>query len=251
VSDKPRDVLREVAELAANMGPALTPAAHLELLKSITTAAMSLFGAAACSLALLHEDREELEFYVASGVGAEEVVGMRVPLGQGLAGYVVSSGQPIAIEDVTRDPRFAAAFAAGTGYVPKSILAMPLETDREMLGVIEVLDRRTRGAGLEGSGELEMLSLFANQAALAIENSRVFADLGRTLFEAAGAAADTADLTEALDQVARTAPAPSAELAELAALFNRLALVGPQERRLATRIVTEVVSFVSSGRWQR
>jgi hypothetical protein len=93
--------------------------------------------------------------------------------------------------------------------------------------------------------------LFANLAALAIENSRVFADLGRTLFTAAGAAAGTADLTEALDEVARSAPAPSGELAELAALFNRLALVGPEERRLATRIVTEVVSFVSSGRWQR
>jgi GAF domain-containing protein len=246
-----RDLLRQVAELAANLGPALTPSAHLELLRSITTAAMSLFGAAACSLALLHEDQEELEFYVASGAGADEVVGMRVPVGQGIAGFVISSGQPIAIEDVTRDPRFAAAFAAGTGYVPKSILAMPLETEREMLGVIEVLDRRTQGAGLQGAGEMEMLSLFANQAALAIENSRVFTDLGRALFEAVGVAASGAELTEALEEVARTAPPPASELAELAALFNRLALVGPDERRLATRIVTEVETFVGARRWQR
>ena len=251
MSREPRDLLRDVAELASNLGPALTPAAHLELLRSITTAAMSLFGAAACSLALLHENEEELEFYVASGAGADEVVGMRVPVGQGIAGFVISSGQPIAIEDVTRDPRFAAAFAAGTGYVPKSILAMPLETEREMLGVIEVLDRRTQGVGLQGSGEMEMLSLFANQAALAIENSRVFADLGRALFDAVAAAADGTDLAEALEEVARTAPPPSAELAELAALFNRLALVGSEERRLATRIVTEVTAFVGARRWPR
>ncbi|MDP9227338.1 MAG: GAF domain-containing protein [Actinomycetota bacterium] len=251
MNDRPRDVLHELAELAANLGPALTPARHLELLRSITSAAMSLFGAAACSLALLHEDQEELEFYVASGAGADEVVGMRVPLGQGIAGFVVSSGQPIAIEDVSRDPRFAAAFAAGTGYVPRSILAMPLETEREMLGVIEVLDRRTQGGGLEGSGEMEMLSLFADQAALAIENSRVFSDLGRALFEAAGLAADGRQLTEALEDVAATAPPPSAEMAELAALFNRLALVGPEERRLATRLVNEVVAFLGTRRWLR
>ncbi|MEA2509980.1 MAG: hypothetical protein QOG21_2062 [Actinomycetota bacterium] len=251
MKDRSSDVLREVAQLAANVGPALTPARHLELLRSITSAAMSLFGAAACSLALVRENQEELEFHVASGAGAEEVVGMRVPIGQGIAGYVVSSGQPIAIEDVTRDPRFAAAFAEGTGYVPRSILAMPLETEREMLGVIEVLDRRTRGAGLEGAGEMEMLSMFANQAALAIENSRVFTDLGRALFEAAGAAADGTELSQALDRVAQTAPGPSADLSELAALFNRLALVGPDERRLATRLVGEVVAFVGARRWSR
>jgi GAF domain-containing protein len=251
MNDDPRRVLHELAELAANLGPALTPARHLELLRSITSAAMSLFGAAACSLALLHENQEELEFYVASGAGADEVVGMRVPMGQGIAGFVVSSGQPIAIEDVTRDPRFAAAFAEGTGYVPRSILAMPLETEREMLGVIEVLDRRTQGVGLEGAGEMEMLSLFANQAALAIENSRVFSDLGRALFEAAGIAAGGHELTQALEEVAATASPPSSELAELAALFNRLALAGPEERRLATRIANEVIAFVGSRRWQR
>ncbi|MEA2507856.1 MAG: hypothetical protein QOH48_2474 [Actinomycetota bacterium] len=251
MSDRSDDVLRELGQLAANVGPAITPARHLELLRSITSAAMSLFGAAACSLALFRENQEELEFYVASGEGADEVVGMRVPIGQGIAGFVVSSGQPIAIEDVSRDPRFAAAFAAGTGYIPRSILAMPLETEREMLGVIEVLDRRTRGGGLEGSGEMEMLSLFADQAALAIENSQVFSDLGRALFAAAGLVSADTELTQALEQVAATAPPPSAELAELAALFNRLALVGPDERRLATRIVAEVVAFLGARRWQR
>jgi hypothetical protein len=113
------------------------------------------------------------------------------------------------------------------------------------------LDRRTRGAGLEGAGEMEMLSVFANQAALAIENSQVFTDLGRTLFEAAGLAADGTDLSDALDRVAQSAPGPSADLSELAALFNRLALAGPEVRGLATRIVGEVVAFVDARRWSR
>jgi hypothetical protein len=71
------------------------------------------------------------------------------------------------------------------------------------------------------------------------------------LFEAVGLAASGTELTDALEQVARTAPPPASELAELAALFNRLALVGPDERRLATRIVTEVTTFVGARRWQR
>jgi len=76
-------------------------------------------------------------------------------------------GQPIEIADVTRDPRFARDVAESTGYVPRAILAMPLETDRAMLGVIEDLDRRKDGGS--GARDMELLALFARQAALAIE----------------------------------------------------------------------------------
>ena len=240
--DRSRDLLEELARVAADLGPALAPAGHEELLRSITSAARSLFQAAACSLALLDDKQEELTFYVASGAGSEDVVGMRVPVGEGIAGWVVTSGQPIAISDVTRDPRFAKDVAETTGYVPRSILAMPLETERQMIGVIEVLDRRMDGA--EGPQDMEVLALFAQQAALAIENSRVFSDLGRALFEAAGVAADGSDLSEALERVARDAPRPSADLAELAAHFNELGRLGPDERQAATHLVGEFLSYV-------
>ncbi|MDQ3645377.1 MAG: GAF domain-containing protein, partial [Actinomycetota bacterium] len=200
MSPDERSILREVAQLASDVGPALAPAGHHELLRSITDAAKELFEAAACSLALLTEDQDELVFWVASGAGADDVVGMRIPSSQGIAGWVVTSGQPIAIEDVRRDPRFATDFAESTGYVPSSILAMPLETERSMIGVISVLDRRTTGS--QGAQDMQTLALFARQAALAIENSRIFSDLGRSLFEAVGLAADGGDLSEALREVA-------------------------------------------------
>jgi GAF domain-containing protein len=236
--------MTEAAQLAAELGPALAPIGHNELLRSITSAAKSLFGAAACSLALLDDAGEELIFHVASGAGAEDVVGLRVPLGQGIASWVVTSGQPIAIADVTKDPRFARNVAETTGYVPRSILAMPLETERQMLGVIEVLDRRADGT--EGPQDMEVLALFAQQAALAIENSRVFSDLGRALFEAAAAALEDTELSDALEDVARRAPREVADLAELAAHFNDLGRLGVDERRAATQLVGDFLDYVRS-----
>ena len=235
------EMLSELARTATDLGPALAPAGHQELLRSITAAAKDIFEAAACSLALLDDAEEKLTFFVATGAGADDVIGLTVPVGQGIAGWVVASGQPIEISDVSRDPRFARDVAESTGYVPRAILAMPLETERAMLGVIEVLDRR-RGGG-SGVRDMELLALFARQAALAIENSRVFAGLGHALFEALAEATD-GDLSAALRRAAQQASGPSPELAELAAHFNLLARMGSEERLAATRLVGEFVAYM-------
>lgn len=238
------DILRQVAQIADDLGPALAPVSHTELLRSITHAAMSLFGAAACSIALLDESKTELVFYVASGAGSENVEGMRIPADKGIAGYVVNSGQPMAIGDVRKDQRFASDVAEDTGYVPNTILAMPLQTEREMLGVISVLDRNTSRA--ESEDDMQTLDMFAQQAALAIENSMVFTHLGHALFAAVGKAAGGGELREALDQVAEGTTGPRSELAELASHFNVLADVGPEERDAATRLLGEFARYVKA-----
>jgi GAF domain-containing protein len=245
--DRPERLLEQVAALAADLGPALAPVGQLELLRSITAAARELFDAAACSLALLDEAQETLTFHVASGAGAQEVVGQRVPVDRGIAGWVVSSGQPVAVADVARDPRFAADVAETTGYVPRSVLAMPLQTEREMLGVIELLDQRADSP--VGRRDMELLGLFASQAALAIEGARVFSSLGQALFQAVGqAAAGDQDLASALDDQARRASGPAAELAELAGSFARLGQAGPAERAAATRLVREFLAYATGSR---
>ena len=243
MSKRDRDILEEVAQLADNLGPALVPAGHEELVRSITAAAKNLFQAAACSVALLTEDQSELVFYVASGAGAENVEGMRIPSSQGIAGWVVTSGQPIAIDDVRQDPRFAANTAKSTGYVPKSILAMPLQTKREMLGAISVLDRQTEDME---NRDMELLSLFARQAALAIENTRVFTHLGKALFEAVGRAAGDEDLERTLTRVAEDSGEPEDELAALASHFHVLGKAGAEERRAATELLGHFVSYVQA-----
>jgi GAF domain-containing protein len=243
VSKRSEDIVSDLARLATDVGPALTPAGHEEMLRSITGAARNLFNAAACSLALLDDAEEELVFHVASGIGADDVIGMRVPVGRGIAGWVVTSGQPIAIADVRRDPRFASDVAQSTGYVPRSILAMPLQTERRMIGVIEVLDRSSDGR--EDRRDIELLALFAEQAALAIENSRVFGEMGAVLLAAAAAAAE-GDLQDALERSAEGAPMHERDLAELAGLFNRLGRAGPEERRVVVRMANEFLAYVQN-----
>ncbi len=240
------DVLGELARLAADLGPALTPAGHTELLRSITHAVRDLFAAAACSLALADQDGEQLEFVAAAGAGAEVLVGMRIPAGRGIAGWVLASGQPIELSDVARDPRFARDVAERTGYVPRSILAMPVEGSQQTLGVLEVLDRG--GAGGLGADQGQLLALFARQAALAVEQAQVFADLGRALLQAAALAAGGASLRDALTRAAQAAPRPAEELAELAARFHTLARLGPDERRAATELLGVVVAYAERRR---
>jgi GAF domain-containing protein len=237
---RPDDLFAELGRLAHEVGPAFAPVGHEELLRSITETARELFDAAACSLALLDDSGEELVFHVASGAGAEDVAGLRIPASRGIAGWVVMSGQAIAIEDVTQDPRFAHDIATQTGYVPRSILAMPLETDRRMLGVIEVLDRRV---DVTRTRDMELLGLFARQAALAIEGARVFAELGTELLRAAAAAAGDGELGRALERAAEDTQSSRPELAELAAVFCELGRLGDTERTAAIRLVRDFLDY--------
>ena len=101
--------------------------AETELLTAIVASTRDRLQAAACSVALVEEG--ELVFRAASGAGAAEILGVRLPIGRGIAGWVVTSGQAIAVSDVHRDQRFDAETAQSTGYLPTNILAVPVEDD--------------------------------------------------------------------------------------------------------------------------
>jgi GAF domain-containing protein len=247
----PDELLRQLGELASSLGPAVRPAGADELLRSLTETARRLFGAAACSLALLTEDESELVYTVAAGQGADDVTGMRIPASRGIAGWVVQSGQPIAISDVAADPRFSREQAEQTGYIPQAILAVPVQTPARLLGVISLLDRDPRRPGAEQ--DMALLSLFADQAALALASVERFSLMGRVLLDALARAAqgdvpagDTPagdDLAGALRQAADHLPAADADLAELAATFAVLARRGAAERRLALAVLRDIADY--------
>lgn len=143
---------------------------HDRLLQSVVETARGIFAAQASSIFLLDPQREHLVFEAVSGAGEAHLVGMRVPVDQGLAGWVMASAQPIAVDDVDNDPMFARNVAESTGYVPRSILAAPLLIDGDSIGVIEVLDRTSDPRG--ELSDLEILGLFANQAAIGLQMLR-------------------------------------------------------------------------------
>ena len=189
------------------------------LLQSIADVARAIFGARASSIMLFDAASDELVFEAVSGEG-EELLGRRLPKDTGIAGWVVAARDPIVVDDVTHDPRFAADFARGTGYVPRGIMAAPLLLDERVLGVLSILDRPERESlSLE---ELDLLGLFAHQAAVALD-----------LFEAARRA------EAALDG--------DGELAIVARLAGVLDGQGAERRAAATALLAALENVLSSS----
>ena len=232
-------LLERLGRLAGDVGPVLAPAGPDDLVNAVAATAMRMFGAQACSLALLTDDDSELVFTTVVGAGSDAVRGLRLPSGQGIAGWVAMSGQPLVVSDLQRDPRWAGS-ATTTGYTPTSILAAPVATSERLLGVIEILDRSEDRP--EAAADLELLGVVADQAALALEGARAFDDFGRRLLAAAAAAAtsgDEADLSDLLSRTAARLGPPDGDLLELAALFGELGRLDVEDRRLAVRVVRQ------------
>ena len=187
------------------------------LLRSIVEVARAIFSAKASSIFLFDEETDELVFEAVAGEGAGVLVGRRFPGSTGVAGFVLVSRQPLVIEDVVADPRFSRETAESTGFVPKGLMAVPLLHEERALGVLEVLDRPSEARFT--LGEMELLGLFANQAAIALDllqrarraqaalagegELAVLARLAATLEQRRedGAATDALALLSALEQV--------------------------------------------------
>jgi GAF domain-containing protein len=162
--------LREAVRVSVTAEAISAPVSHSRLLDMIVATAADIIGANAASLFLIDREQEDLVFEVALGEKAEEVKKFRVPLGHGVAGLVALTGQPMAVSDTSQDDRDAADIAEAVGYVPKNILCVPLFYSDEVIGVLELLDKE--GASHFSPEDMESLGLFANQAAVAIEQSR-------------------------------------------------------------------------------
>jgi GAF domain-containing protein len=148
--------------------------AEQALLQTIVEATVALFEAEASSIALFERDPDRLEFRVAAGAQGAGAIGLSVPPSRGIVGFVYSTGQPLALSDVISDPRFDRAAAERTGYVPRSIAAVPLVDRDQTVGVLQVLDKRT--SPTFSLRDMELLAVFASQAAAAIRAARVQRD---------------------------------------------------------------------------
>jgi GAF domain-containing protein len=230
-------------------GRAILPSSNDELLQTIVEAAARLFGAAAASIALVNEKQQTLDFKVSTGIGREQVVGMRIPLDQGIAGYVAMTGQPMAISNVQQDPRFVQETAEKTGYVPRSILAMPLLSNDRVIGVIEVLDKIN--APSFGMQDMELLGIFARQAAIAIHSSQQYERLGEVLLHGLQDLVNTEggpEIKEALDRLAERPGEDdrAADLMALADLFKSIYELGEAERKAGLRILAALADYTRS-----
>jgi signal transduction protein with GAF and PtsI domain len=229
-------------------GHAILPRSNDELLKSIVEAAGRIFNAAAASILLVIEQEKVLEFKVSYGASNRDLVGLKFPLDKGIAGYVVMSGQPLAISNVRQDARFNQDFAKSTGYVPNSILATPLRSGERVIGVMEVLDKIN--AASFGIQDMELLGMFAHQAAIAIDQSQRMDRiqealvLGLKRLVAKKPTAKSVELLSTLDSIADLKNGQ--DLLALADIFNDISQLGEAERKACLQVLQAFAGYQRS-----
>jgi putative methionine-R-sulfoxide reductase with GAF domain len=144
-------------------GPAEDPA--LAPLAALARAAAGVLDAAAVSVATVETPDGSLVYRTAWGAGAEEVVGMRLAPGTGLAGAVVADGRGVRVPECRADARFSARSADRTGYVPHTMIVVPIVAGDRVAGVLSALDRRD-GASFDADDERRAEALAELAAAL-------------------------------------------------------------------------------------
>lgn len=245
------DELRRTLSLAATAGTLAAPVSHDRLLEMIVQTAMHLIDARAGALLLVDQEAQELVFQVAVGGEAAEVKKLRVPLGHGVAGLVALTGQPLAITNAQADARQARDIAEATGYRPESLLCVPLFYGDQVVGVLELLDKQGNGAFTPD--DIGALGLFADQAAVTIEQSQASHDLGRLLSEALSSLDEISDhereqyVDRARDVVAGIEQDSDHRRAlELARLVSEIAARGEDESRACERILQAFADYLRS-----
>lgn len=187
--------------------------AYRALLQSIVEVAQRIFAAGATSILIYEPASHELIFEAAAGGSAGKgLVGRRLAAGSGLIGWVLSSQEPIIIDDVTRDPRFDREGAERLGYVPRHMMSAPLLHEDDALGVLNVLDRRERS--FSGIEEMDLLGSFARQAAIAISVVRAGRRAKRMLEDGDGDGALLAGIASKLDALEGPRRAAATQLLE-------------------------------------
>jgi signal transduction histidine kinase len=141
------------------------------LLQDIISAATELTDTEVSSVLLVDSKSGDLFFEAATGIKKYEVERIPVPK-ESIAGWIVENNEPLVIDDVSQDPRWSSKVDDASGFVTRSILGVPLSVKDRVIGALEVLNKKSEGSFSEE--DVHLLSTLAVQAAVAIENARLF-----------------------------------------------------------------------------
>ena len=141
------------------------------VLKLVIGEVRNLLDTEGASVLLRDPVSDDLVFTAVAGPGSEQLMGTRIPIRAGIAGWVMREREPVLVDDAQSDPRFFGAVDATTGLTTRSVLAVPLRFKGAVWGVVEAIN----GArGKFSKRDCEMLEALARSAAIAIENARLF-----------------------------------------------------------------------------
>lgn len=143
------------------------------LLQKIGAAAEQLTASEASAIMLVTDDKKSLFFRIASGEKAKALKTMTLPIGQGIAGWVAKERQPQVVNDTRTDPRFAGKFDKASGFITRSLLCVPMVFRGELVGVVEVLNKKE---GPYTDSHIGLLTSLASLASVAITNAKIMAE---------------------------------------------------------------------------
>jgi signal transduction histidine kinase len=141
------------------------------LLDGIVRAAADITRAEAASILLYDDTARQLYFQVATNIDEPTMRGLIVPLEKSIAGWIVTNRQSVRIDDAHKDDRFFSDVEQSIGYSTRSLLGIPLITKNKVVGVLEVINKKK---GRFTDPDESMLTVIGAQAAVAIENARLF-----------------------------------------------------------------------------
>ena len=146
-----------------------------KLLREIVRSAVRVLKASDGSLLLWDEATNELVFAVTEGGVEEALEGRRMPADKGIAGWVLTHRQPDIVHEVRSDERFYRAIDESLGYHTSSLVAVPMITKGQSIGVLEVLNKES-GERFD-ENDRDILYALAGQAAIAIMNARLYQEI--------------------------------------------------------------------------
>lgn len=168
--------LASLNEVSASMASTL----ELDpLLQRIVHSAIAILQCEAGSLFLTDDETGESVFRVTEGPAGQNLIGLRIAPGKGFVGQAVESGQPIIVNDVQNDPRWFRGTDQQSGFITRAMLVVPLRRGDKRIGAIQVLNKKD-GTGYSEEDQA-LLTAFAGQAAVAIENARLFTQTDQLL----------------------------------------------------------------------
>jgi signal transduction histidine kinase len=159
-------------QVAQSMASTFDQGKVLENTMQLSTAVLD---ASASALMMVDERSGELVFEYAYGEMGSMLRSQRTPLNEGIAGWVATHGVPVVVNDVRSDPRFSSLVDARTGFLTQSVVCVPIQLRGKTIGVLEALNKRSE-AGFDPE-DLSLMVTTANQAAIAIENARLYQSL--------------------------------------------------------------------------
>ncbi len=162
-----------------------------ELLDTILSKAEEVMQAEASSVFRIDEKKKDLYFITARGEKGKEAKEIRVPWGKGIVGYVAQHGKSVLVPDVTKDRRWFKGVDDKTKFVTRSIIAVPLISKGNIIGVGEVLNKK--GKRNFDKHDLELFEALGNQIAVAIENASLYKQLDELFLSSIGAIVEAVD----------------------------------------------------------